>query len=174
MSDLILERTFDYTVTKETLRAMSLEISGCMDIYNVTWRESFLSIDGKTLICHFEAPDAEALRSSFQLNNTPVKVVYPVTIHRTEDKGAVNVVVERTFPEPVDLADIAAIEEASAWCLDTRNVTFVRTFFSRDRKRMICLYRAPDAESVRAAQTEAQMPFDKVWSFQHLNEDNFP
>ena len=79
-----------------------------------------------------------------------------------------NVIVERTFDEPVALEEVQAIEDAGAWCLETHNVEFVRTFFSTDRKRMVCAYRAPDAESVRLAQREAKMPFTDVWSFQRL------
>ena len=172
MSDVVLERTFETPVTKEEVRSMAMDLSTCMGIYDVTWQESLLAADGKKMICHFEAPDAEALRNTFQLNSTPVKIVYPVFIHETDDSGSVNVTVERTFSEPVDFAEIAAIEEAGAHCLETYNVVFVKTFFSRDRRRMVCLYRAPDAESVRMAQAEARMPVDRVWSFQHLTQDN--
>jgi len=172
MSDVILERTFETPLTKEEVRSMAMDLFGCMDIYGVTWHESLLSSNGRKMFCHFQAPDAEALRNTFQHNNTPVKIAYPVTIHETEDPGPVNVVVERSFSGSVELADIAAIEEEGAWCLETYDVTFVKTYFSRDRRRMVCLYRAPDAESVRMAQTEARMPFDGVWSFQHLTQDN--
>ena len=74
------------------------------------------------------------------------------------------VAVERTFPEPVVFNEVQAIEDAASWCLDIHNVRFVRTFFSADRRRMICLYEAPDAESVRLAQRQAGLPFDSVWA----------
>lgn len=74
------------------------------------------------------------------------------------------VVVERRFDEPVELADIQAIEDRGAWCLEAHKVRFLSTYFSTDRKRMICLYEAPDAESVRLAQTKAGMPFERVWT----------
>jgi hypothetical protein len=32
--------------------------------------------------------------------------------------------------------------------------------------RMLCLYEAPDAESVRLANREASLPFDRVWASQ--------
>ena len=76
--------------------------------------------------------------------------------------------VQRSFAEPVELAAIQAIEDAGTWCLEMRHVEFVRTYFSRDRTRMVCLYRAPDAESVRAAQRQAKVPFDQVWAFERV------
>ncbi len=172
MSDLILERTFDNPISRHDVRSMALDLSSCMNIYGITWKESLLSKGGKKMFCHFEAPDAEALRNAFQHINNPVKLVYPVSIHETDEPGEFNVVVERIFPEAVNFDDVAAIEERGAWCLEAHDVLFVKTFFSRDRKRMVCLYKAPDAEAVRMAQLKAQMPFSGVWSFLHLTPQN--
>ena len=74
------------------------------------------------------------------------------------------VIVERTFVEPVEFEHLQAIEDSFAWCLDARNINFLHSYFSLDRKRMICVYRAPDAESVREANSQAKMPFDRIWS----------
>jgi hypothetical protein len=73
----------------------------------------------------------------------------------------------------VTLEEIQAMEDAKQWCLDTHRVKFARTFFAHDRKRMLCLYAAPDAEAVRAAQREAGMPVDRVWGFERLGPEHF-
>jgi len=75
-----------------------------------------------------------------------------------------HVVVVRSFAEPVVFADVQAMEDKFAWCLDIRNIRFLHSYFSIDRRRMICVYEAPDAESVREANTQAGLPFDVVWS----------
>ena len=72
-------------------------------------------------------------------------------------------IVERSFEEPVSFEQIQALEDGAAWCLAEHRVTFVRTFLSADRRRMICVYTAPDAESVRASQRKAGLPFERVW-----------
>jgi hypothetical protein len=41
----------------------------------------------------------------------------------------------------------------------------VRTYLSADRQRMISLYQAPDAESVRLALQAASIPVERVWTF---------
>ena len=74
------------------------------------------------------------------------------------------VVVERTFAEPVDYETIQAVEDEHAWCLEKYRITYVQTFFSSDRKRMICVYEAPDAEAVRAANRVAGMPFERIYT----------
>jgi hypothetical protein len=74
------------------------------------------------------------------------------------------VVVERSFPEPVEFDQVQAAEDAAAWCLQLHHITFVRSFLSLDGRRMVCVYLAPDAESVRKANQTAGLPFDRVWS----------
>lgn len=75
-----------------------------------------------------------------------------------------HVLVEREFEEPVEVDDIQAIEDRGAWCLEVYKVRFIQTYFSTDRRRMLCLYEAPDAESVRLAQSKAGVPFSRVWT----------
>jgi hypothetical protein len=74
------------------------------------------------------------------------------------------VVVERSFPEPVEFFDVQAMEDRFSWCLEMRNVRFLHTYFSADRQRMMCVYEAPDAESVRDANRQAGLPFERVWT----------
>ncbi|HSD25802.1 MAG TPA: nickel-binding protein [Vicinamibacteria bacterium] len=74
------------------------------------------------------------------------------------------VLVERSFPRPVNFDDIQALEKRGAGCLETHRVRFLRSYFSRDRRRMVCLYEAPDAESVRLSQRNVGVPFDQVWA----------
>jgi uncharacterized protein DUF4242 len=71
------------------------------------------------------------------------------------------VLVERSFPEPVAFE---AFRGRGASCLEAHRARFLRAYFSRDRLRMICLFDAPDAESVRIAQEKSGMPFDAAWT----------
>ena len=74
------------------------------------------------------------------------------------------VVVERSFTAPVALEDIEAVAQRGAWCLEAHAVSHLKSYFSRDRRRMVCLYEAPDAESVRLAQEKAGLPFERAWA----------
>jgi hypothetical protein len=75
-----------------------------------------------------------------------------------------HVIVERTFDQPFNFEDLQAAEHRASWCLDQYRVRFLRSYFSGDRKRMICVYEAPDAESVRHANRQAGLPFDSIWT----------
>ncbi len=74
------------------------------------------------------------------------------------------VIVERRFDEPQAFDEIQAQEDRFAWCLEQHRVQFIRSYFSRDRRRMICEYEAPDAETVREVQRTANMPFERIWT----------
>ena len=74
------------------------------------------------------------------------------------------VMVERKFDEANSFDDLQAQEDGFAWCAEQHQVTFIRSYFSKDRKRMICEYEAPDAEAVRRVQRTAAMPFERVWT----------
>lgn len=73
-------------------------------------------------------------------------------------------IVERSFEPPLSREDLAATEERMAPCLDLYDVHWIRSYWSEDRKRMICEYEAADTESVRNVQREAGAKFERVWT----------
>jgi len=172
MANIVMERRFDPPIDDPTFRLMAAALGDCHTVYRVDWRESLMSEDGRRLACCFTAPDAESIRQISRDDDALAKVVWPGSFHDTERPGLANVVVERRFEEPVTVESLQAAEDAAAWCLELHRVTFLRTYFSADRKRMICLYQAPDAESVRLAQQQAQMPFERVWSCHNYTPNN--
>lgn len=74
------------------------------------------------------------------------------------------VVVERSFEQPVEIDELRSWEENARWCRELHDVRFLHSYVSADRKRMICIYEAPDAEAVRQVNTMARLPFERVWS----------
>ncbi|MBE9557091.1 MAG: DUF4242 domain-containing protein [Proteobacteria bacterium] len=80
------------------------------------------------------------------------------------------VIVERTFGGPADMAELEALEKTASWCLDTYRITPLASFLSRDGRRLICTYEAPDTEAVRKANQTAGLPFDSIWTATIFNE----
>lgn len=172
MRDIFLEREFDPGLSVDDVCQMAIDTAWCFDTYNVEWHGSLLAAGGRTLVCCFRAPDAESARQALRAARAEAKALWIGTIHDAPNRVTPNVLVQRTFTQPVELEAIQAIEDAGASCLQTHEVEFARTFFSLDRKRMLCLYRAPDAEAVRVAQREAGMPLDTVWAFTRVGADS--
>jgi len=173
MNDIFLEREFDPAITVDDVWEMGNQSDHCFQLYGVGWMGSMLAVGGRRMLCHFRSPDSESLRTALRQSNSPLGLVWHGAVFEAQDlagtdPGYSNVLVTRSFSEPVELAKIQALEDAAAWCLDANEVQFVRTFFSADRKRMDCLYRAPDAEAVRRTQQTAQMPVERIWAFQAI------
>jgi len=176
MSDVIIERRWPEPLSAAHMQAMQEFAETCLDIHRVSWSSSLLSADGKELTCHFTAADAESVRIALRHAGPAPHLSWPATIHDApgltdDDIAAANVLVSRSFDEAVKFEDIQAIEDAGRGCLETHRVRFLRTYFAADRKRMLCLYRAPDAESVRIAQHEARMPVERVRAVRRFTPD---
>jgi hypothetical protein len=60
--------------------------------------------------------------------------------------------------------EIQALRDRAAWCLEQNRVRYLQGYFSSDRTRMICIYEAPDAESVRRINLQSGLPFDRIWT----------
>lgn len=80
------------------------------------------------------------------------------------------VIVERTFATPMTDEMLRAVETRMAPCLDLYNVRWIRSYWSGDRRRMICEYEAADTASVRNVQDEAEAAFDHAWVADVLGE----
>jgi hypothetical protein len=75
-------------------------------------------------------------------------------------------IVERSFVTPFTEQDLSAVGERMAPCLKLHDVSWIRSYLSEDRLRMVCEYEARDAESVRKVQRESSASFDRVWAGQ--------
>ena len=173
MEHVISERSFVEPISFADIGAMAERAFWCFDLHHVGYRRSFLSLDGRRMVCHFEAPDAESVRNALRQLDKPFERVWTASIHNPPEAAIrvspgsdemARVVVERLFETPVDFEGIQAIEDHGASCRVQHRVRFLRTYFSADRRRMICCYAAPDAESVRLAHRQAGLPFERVWS----------
>jgi hypothetical protein len=74
------------------------------------------------------------------------------------------VVVERSFAEPTLVEAFAERVRRAAADLREQRVIWLRTFASRDLRRMVCFYEAAHTEAVAISQERASLPFDRVWS----------
>ena len=79
------------------------------------------------------------------------------------------IVVETVYDPPIDQALWDELVERSAPCMTERNVTWKRTYLSRDRRRSICELEAADAETVRAAYQRGNVPYNNIWSAEMID-----
>jgi hypothetical protein len=84
------------------------------------------------------------------------------------------VVLEQSFETPISDEAMAKVARRMDECLELRNGAWMRTYVSLDRKRMICEFFAPDADSVRDALRSSDIPFDRVYSTEVFSVEDYP
>ncbi len=83
------------------------------------------------------------------------------------------IVVERTLAEPLDLATLREDREGIDACLRAYQVSLLHSYVAPDGRRMICVYQAPDAESVRQAlRRVGVLPWDQAWKARVLRPED--
>ena len=175
MASIVVEREFAHRHDDDELSRLVHSAEWCMGRYGVRSRRHYFAVDGSRVVCIFEAPDAEAVRSVGRAAGIDApRHLWTATIELGRDRDADRaptlaeagyslVVVERSLPEPVVFSEVQSIEDASRSCFDMRRIAFLRAYFSLDGRRMLCLYAAPDAEAVRVANRQAGLPFEAAW-----------
>ena len=73
------------------------------------------------------------------------------------------VVVERHFDRELTPESVRALAGLGD-CLEVLGIEAVRSYVAPDRRRMICIFRAPDAEAVRTMLRSSGSPPAKVWA----------
>ena len=74
------------------------------------------------------------------------------------------VIVERVYDPPMTLAEVLEARRQTAWCMQTHRVRPLESMLSTDGRRGICVFEAPDLESVRMANRLAKLPVERIWS----------
>jgi len=75
-----------------------------------------------------------------------------------------HLIVEQTFETPLTDDEHGRLGKRLGGCLEAHGATWVRSYLSTDRTRMLCEFEAPDAEAVRQSFRSAGVKFDRVWS----------
>ncbi len=75
-----------------------------------------------------------------------------------------HLIVEQTFDPPLTDEEHGRIGQRLDWCLAAYGATWIRSYLSADRRRMVCEFAAPDAEAVRTSYRSAGVAFDRVWA----------
>jgi hypothetical protein len=74
------------------------------------------------------------------------------------------IVVERILDRPLTVEGLRELSEQSRWCLDQHRVDIRSTFLALTGERTVCVYAAPDAESVRAVNRQVGVPLVRLWT----------
>lgn len=79
------------------------------------------------------------------------------------------VVVERLYEQPLTDQVLDDFVRRAGPCFSIRRIKRVLSILSKDRRRSICLYEAPDASVVRDVHDQENIPYAKIWTADALD-----
>jgi hypothetical protein len=172
MAIIVVEQDLDAPKTPEDVSRLLRSSEGCMALNGVRAIRHYLSADGQRLTGLFDAPDAEAVRRAIRPDASgwaarvwAASSVETTTPGRGRVAGSRSlVVVERSHATPTALEAVRPSKETLWLCFELRDVRHVATYAALDGMRVVCVFDAPDAETVRVANRNAGMAFDVAWS----------
>ena len=177
---MLVERRFEQPVKFEDIQALEDAGSWCLKAYGVRFLKTFFSRDRQRMLCLYEAPDAEAVRLAETQANVPYERAWTCAHLQSrkqvdETSVAEYVVAQRLFSEPVTRDFVSDALRRSGWCLDLHRAEYVESYLGSDGLRMVCLFRAPDAEAVRLANEEGGILYTDIWTASvHLADGDSP
>jgi hypothetical protein len=163
---VVLERVFDVPQIFDDLQAREDAIADCFADHLVVGRCSYMALDGRSAICLYDAPDAETVRTTQRRAGLPVQHAWSATLigaHEPPAAGSIVIVVQREFAEPISLSYLETTLRERGHCLDIHRVALRTTHLARDGCRAVCVFDAPDAESVRKANHQMEIPVQRAW-----------
>ena len=172
MTLVIVERAFEAPQQYAELQAREDEVQFCFTTHRVTRLQSFLSADRRLMQCLYDAPDAEAVRTTQHAAELPVERVWPATcvVERWQPvpAGYALVVAQRDLPPGQTLEAVAQSAARPSGCNNRLRIKHLAAYLSLDCRRMCCIYSTPDVESVRMANREDGLPIDRAWAAQRI------
>jgi hypothetical protein len=85
MPHLIVEHSYDPPLTDEQHHQAARRLDPCLEAHGARWIATYLSADRTRMICEFEAPDAEAVRTSMRSADVPFDRVWVGEVFRVDD-----------------------------------------------------------------------------------------
>jgi hypothetical protein len=75
-ANVVVERSFAAPVRFDDIAGIARAKAWCLETHRVSHTHSFFSLDGKRMLCFYEAPDAEAVRASQREAAMPVDAIW--------------------------------------------------------------------------------------------------
>jgi hypothetical protein len=168
MADVFVEWTVESRLHEHDVQSLMHDSNACRDIHKVQFRESLLDEEGRRLICHFRAPDAESVRMALRCVGANIDDLWSGTIHDRPGSATPNVVVECDLNYSMLTDTDKALDAAASEWNDLFGFTMVRAIVSGDGRRLVCLCEAPDAQSILLAQDQNDMLATSIWSCRRI------
>jgi hypothetical protein len=89
MEHLIVEQSFALPPTQEEEHNAARRIDACLERFGARWMRSYVSLDRLRMVCEFEAPDAESVRTAYHTAGVHFDRVWTANVYARVDTPSV-------------------------------------------------------------------------------------
>lgn len=169
MGLVIVERRFAEATPFEEIQALEDRVAWCLEQHEVRFLRTYFSRNRRHMVCIYEAPDADAVRTTQRQGEIPFETIWSGKLLIPSEQappveGLEQVVVQQVLPVSYSAEQVGGIMEQTRGCFDLYRAALRQTYLALDGMRMICVFDAPDAESVRTAKVQSGIPLVRAWS----------
>jgi cation diffusion facilitator CzcD-associated flavoprotein CzcO len=166
MSDYFSILPLSEPVDRDGVRRLARQ--ACAELYRVEWLRSYLTMDGRRMLCWYQAPDAEAVRFVLRQQGSTEVAVWPAEVTGAAgveplEADREGIAVEFDFDIQLGTEAISAATRAVSAALEAHSLAVDRTFASRHRERFVCVVRTTDESLVNACLLEAALTPARIW-----------
>jgi hypothetical protein len=179
MKLVVLERTHSPPLpglmTYDNWMQQNHAIDSCLEVRQVDWLCSLVSLTGDRSICLFDAPYTEALREACRQARMPFQRVwaaeresanapqpFPQSFPQSFPQHTTLVVVESNYNSPITLADYQETPQQMQEALAGSNVQLAFSILALDGTHSVLLFSASHAEEVRSLDC-IKIPLQQIW-----------
>jgi len=137
MSDVFVELACQGGAAPEAVNRDRDE--ACLVLHRARWRESWIGFDGRRVLAHFEAPDAEAVRVALRALGRDAVAVWAADVETVRPDVRADLVVSHRFAEPPTDSEFRAVEKRVCALAASAVVKRIR---ARDGTRAVWLCRS--------------------------------
>jgi len=163
LMDVFVQRNSGSANGRDQEQPDSPRIDSCLDLHGIRRERSYLARDGKRILCHFRAPDAESLRMALHVAGIDYDALWAGAVKNISLATDPVLVLERVFERPVSLELERRCRAETGRRLLDLGVEPARVLQSRCRKRLLWLCRASSPATARAAENELAGHGFEVW-----------
>lgn len=189
MSDYFAVIPLTPPLDRQAVRRLSRH--ACLDVHRVTWLRSYLATDGATMLCWYQARDAESVRLVLRQQGSRGAAVWPAEVSDDAARDALSrndaardtiqagagaadasqaplgsdaerIVVELDLAAPSP-EEIAATRAAVVAALESGGRALGRVLMSKDGARLLCVVDGADVHAVAACLRAAGLASTRVW-----------
>jgi hypothetical protein len=142
------------------------------EVKGVCARRSYLSLDGKAMVSVYDAGDVESVRETQRIAGISFARIWRAFVMARGEAvcappGRSTVIVERGAVPGLRKEQLPGLMTARKSCFQTNGVELLCSYLAEDASRIICIFSALDAEAVRRANREGELPFTRAWAATH-------